>query len=67
MVDTHSVDLMGPHRELAIARGWLLRCWLRRLGLSSHGMEQAFKRVRVMFVFDFAHDLFKDVLQRNES
>ena len=67
MVDTHGVDLKGPHRELAIARGRLLRCWLRRLGLSSHGMEQASKRVGVVFVFDLANDLFKDVLQRNES
>ena len=67
MVDTQGVDLKGPQRELAIARWRLLRCWLRRLGLPSRGTEQAFQRAQVVFILDLAHNLFQDVLQRDES
>jgi hypothetical protein len=61
------VDLKGPHRELAIARGRWLRCRFCRPGLSSRGTEQEFQRAQIVFILDLAHNLFKDVLQRDES
>ena len=45
----------------------MLRCWIRRLGLSSHGAEQGVQRAQIVFILDLAHKLLKDVLQRNES
>jgi hypothetical protein len=43
--------------------GWRLR----PLGFSSRGTEQESERAEVVLIPDLAHNLFKDVLQRDES